>query len=375
MNMHTPLADGRRDSIRAIVRARPAGLVLLLVLLVIGLLPWCDVSAAAAAGGGAAEAAGGSKQLFQWRPFLAPFHSVVLHFPIGFVTMAAILELYRVWRPSEDLKGVSVLVLWLSLVTGIIAALFGTMRAGTGGYEAKMLEQHRIYGLAVPVLTLASMVAQAFAFRAMARRGTVYAYRGVLSLTMVLLLVAGHLGGNLTHGSNYLTEYAPAFVRDLLAEDLEVDLPPETGGTNLSPGLRLYVEKVRPVLEAKCVRCHGPEKNKGEYRVDQPESALKGGESGHAAIKPGAPLESHLVRLILLPRDDDNAMPPAGKEPLTAEETMAVIHWIQLGAPFPGHPSGATGGGGAVTTNVPGATSASAETNRSAAGSAPSGAR
>lgn len=353
-----------------------SGLVLLGLLLVVCLVPWSDASAAAAAAGGAAEAAGGTKHLFQWRPFLAPFHSVVLHFPIGFVTMAAILELYRTWRPSEELKGVSVLVLWLSLVTGIVAALFGTMRAGTGGYEAKMLEQHRIYGLAVPVLTLASMVAQSIAFRASARRGMVYAYRGVLSLTMVLLLVAGHLGGNLTHGSNYLTEYAPAFVRDLLAEDIEVDLPSETGGgTNLSPGLQLYVEKVRPVLDAKCVRCHGPEKNKGEYRVDQPESALKGGESGHAAIKPGAPLESHLVRLILLPRDDDNAMPPAGKEPLTAEETMAVIHWIQLGAPFPGHPSSAVGDSEAVATNAPGATAPSTGTNGSTAESAPAGAR
>ena len=81
-------------------------------------------------------APGVAHKLFQWRSFLAPFHSVVLHFPIGFLTMAGILEGYRAFRPSHELRRVTVLVLWLGLATGIISATFGLMRAGSGGYDA-----------------------------------------------------------------------------------------------------------------------------------------------------------------------------------------------------------------------------------------------
>jgi hypothetical protein len=87
-------------------------------------------------------------------------------------------------------------------------------------------------------------------------------------------------------------------------------------------------------LETKCLQCHGEAKHKGGYRLDVSEMALKGGESGRAAIKPGDPLESNLVRLILLPRDSDDVMPPEGKEPLTSDEIMILIRWIQAGAPF-----------------------------------------
>ena len=282
----------------------------------------------------ASGAEGGAHRFFQWQPFLAPFHSVVLHFPIGFLTVAGILETYRAFRPSLELRRVTVLVLWLGLLTGIISVLFGLMRAGSGGYDLKAVELHRLYGVAVPLGTAVALGLQWLAYRNETARGWTRAYRSILTGTLVLVVVAGHYGGNLTHGSKYLVENAPEFVREFLDEDPA----PATSSTNsatLDEHQRFYVEKVRPVLEAKCYRCHGPEKQKGGYRLDQPELALKGGESGHVAIKPGDPMESHLVRLILLPPQHDDVMPPVGKEPLTSEETMTLLDWIRNGAEFP----------------------------------------
>ena len=46
-------------------------------------------------------------------------------------------------------------------------------------------------------------------------------------------------------------------------------------------------------------------------------------------------MKSNLLRLILLPEDHDDVMPPKGKAPLTPEEMLAVSRWIQAGAPFP----------------------------------------
>jgi uncharacterized membrane protein len=271
-------------------------------------------------------------KLFQWRPFLAPFHAVVLHFPIGFLTMAGMLEIYRAFRPSGELRRVIALVLWMGLLTGIISASFGLMRAGGGGYDVEALELHRLYGVAVPFVTMAAIVLQWLAYRNEAARGWTRAYRSVLTGTLALVVVAGHYGGNLTHGSKYLVENAPKFVRELLEDD-----PAPSSAVNfaaLDAHQRSYVEKVQPLLAAKCYKCHGPEKQKGGYRLDQPELALKGGDSDKAAIKPGDPLGSHLVRLILLPPQHDDVMPPEGKEPLTLEEIMTLLDWIRNGAVF-----------------------------------------
>ena len=181
---------------------------------IIGLLLISAVGVAAAD-----SAPGAAHRLFQWRPFLAPFHAVVLHFPIGFLTMAGLLEMYRAFRPSGELRRVTVFVLWLGLLTGIISACFGWLRASGGEYEVKALELHRLCGMAVPFATALALVLQWFAYRNESLRGWNRAYRSVLTGTLTLVVVAGHYGGNLTHGSKYLVENAPEFVRELLEDE------------------------------------------------------------------------------------------------------------------------------------------------------------
>lgn len=293
---------------------------------------FASVAFAAAPVSPPAEAA---KQLFQWRPFLAPFHAVVLHFPIGFVTVAFLLEAYRVFRPSEEIRRVTVMMLWLGLLTGVVSASFGLMRAGSGEYEGRMLELHKIYGLGVPVATVATILLQWIAHRHESRRLWTNCYRGVLAATIGLVVVAGHYGGNLTHGSKYLVENAPDFLREFLESDEALLADTATAAGAVDEKARFYTEKVQPILSAKCHSCHGPEKQKGGYRLDKAEFALKGGESKSAGIKPGDPIESHVVKLILLPATHDDVMPPEGKQPLTSEEIMTIIDWIRNGAVFP----------------------------------------
>ncbi len=276
---------------------------------------------------------GNLHKIFQWRPFLAPFHAVVLHFPIGFLTVVFILELYGFTYPSHEIRRVTRLFLWLSLVAGIISAAFGILRSETGGYESHALRLHRLFGLGVPVFTLATLVFQRPACRTGAVRVWIRGYHLLLAGTLTLVVVAGHLGGNLTHGSKYLIENAPAFVRELVDHEPAENVP--AIATDLDEAKRLYVEKIQPIFAAKCYACHGPEKQKSGYRLDQAGFAFKGGKSGNIAIKPHDPIESHLVRLILLPPHHDDVMPPEGKLPLAPEEIMAIIDWIRNGAAFP----------------------------------------
>lgn len=273
-----------------------------------------------------------SSSLFSWRPFLGPFHSLVLHYPIGFLTMALILEAYGCLRESSNSPAIKRLTLHLSLWTGLVSAALGWMRAGTGGYDPATVDAHRIYGMAVPFATIASILALRWSSRKEGLPFPRMVYRVCLLITLGLLVVAGHLGGNLTHGSSYLVQNAPPFLKTMLGEK---QVAQDAGPTGLNPAQALYRDVLKPAFEQKCQSCHGPEKQKGKYRIDQPSMLVKGGDSDKAAVVPGDPMQSHLLRLVLLPPDHDDAMPPDGKTPLTAEEVLALARWIQAGAPFP----------------------------------------
>lgn len=273
--------------------------------------------------------------IFQWKPFLGPFHSIVLHYPIGFLSLAVILEIYRQFRPTADFKEVIRIIVWLSLISGLLAALLGIIRAAGGGYEQRAVDLHRVLGMAVPVVTIVTLYLQRHAFRDGARRGILLVYRAALIGNFILLGIAGHYGGNLTHGSRYLVENAPEFLRSWLEDSEPTPESRRADNGQPTPGEQMYFDTIRPIFRSKCISCHGAEKQKGDYRLDQAEVALTAGSSGRVAIKPGDPFASELVRLVLLPRNHDDVMPPDGKEPLTDQELIAVIRWIQIGAPFP----------------------------------------
>lgn len=295
----------------------------------------------------ALAAAAAPETLFEWRPFLGPFHSIVVHFPIGFVTMAFLVDLYALWRRKIEVQAVITLMLGLSIAATVVTIVLGLLRATGGEYDPQTLSAHRNFGIGVGVLTVGTFLVQWLGYRnagSGSRRPVLRgAYRVLLVGNIFLMGIAGHEGGNLTHGSNYLTKNAPAFVRTLVAGDSASDLTAVAAGSEQET---FFLEKVKPVFDAKCLSCHGPEKQKSKYRVDQPDSVLKGGDSEKPAVVPGDPAASNLVRLILLPPDHDDLMPPAGKSALSAEEIMQIIRWIQQGAHLPG-------GAAAGSTNGP----------------------
>ncbi len=305
----------------------------LLLIAGVGLWALLDPIAMLAAAADAKSAVPALKQ-FDWRKFLAPFHSVVLHYPIGFVTLAFVLEIYSLRNDSPQLRKIVTLVTLLTAVSAFLAAGLGWLRAAGGGYDPRTLELHRWYGVGVVAITFVALWVQREATRKQSVGALLYVYRLLLVVNLAVLVIAGHEGGNLTHGSNYLTKDAPDFMKNLIEDDAPTDAVAATAGAANEKD-KMFLEQIQPVFKAKCYSCHGPEKQKGGYRLDQKEAALKAGESNKLAIKPGDPLDSNLVKLILLPVDHDDVMPPSGKEMLTADETMKIIRWIQAGAHFP----------------------------------------
>lgn len=94
-----------------------------------------------------------------------------------------------------------------------------------------------------------------------------------------------------------------------------------------------FTRDVQPIFSKSCISCHGPEKQKGGYRLDSPAAALRGGEAYSPAIKPGDSAGSPLIHLVagLVP---DSLMPAKG-DPLTPEQIGVLRAWIDQGAKFP----------------------------------------
>ena len=93
-----------------------------------------------------------------------------------------------------------------------------------------------------------------------------------------------------------------------------------------------YQKDIRPIFEAKCFKCHGPKKQKGDLRLDSPQAILAGSEDGKVIV-PGKPDQSKLIKLISLPADRDDIMPAKG-DPLTPEQIELFRKWIAADAPF-----------------------------------------
>ncbi|HEV7405030.1 MAG TPA: PSD1 and planctomycete cytochrome C domain-containing protein, partial [Chthoniobacteraceae bacterium] len=97
-----------------------------------------------------------------------------------------------------------------------------------------------------------------------------------------------------------------------------------------------FTQRVWPLLDRACVKCHGPEKQQGELRLDSREAALKGGQTG-AALVPGRPEESLMLTLLRHPRGDLERMPP--KDRLAEAEIAEIERWVKDGAPWSARPA------------------------------------
>ena len=93
-----------------------------------------------------------------------------------------------------------------------------------------------------------------------------------------------------------------------------------------------FVREIAPILRDKCLTCHGPEKAKGEYRLDTFELLQNPGSSQTAPITAGAPAQSHLFELVTAGDDDDRM--PQKDEALPKQQIALIERWIKEGARY-----------------------------------------
>jgi hypothetical protein len=126
-----------------------------------------------------------------------------------------------------------------------------------------------------------------------------------------------------------------AFALALVAVAAADDTKP--GAPKLPPATDAKIDfdaDIKPILAAKCVKCHGPVKQKGGLRLDTAAHAKEGGNTGPVIVA-GKSAESHLIHA-LVGRDPYQQMPPGENKRLSDAEIGKFRAWIDQGAKWGG---------------------------------------
>ena len=249
----------------------------------------------------------------QWLYVAGRMHPLLLHFPI------TVLIFYGLWviiapRPEPDSKvkywADNVLLLGAFMAT--LTATMGFLLSKEPGYDAEALYWHKWTGVATAFVSFGW-----YAFRNHLPKHLLPT-KILSGLTMIVLLVAGHLGANITHGEDFLLaplrsiEQAPLVAMD---------------------DALVYAHVVQPILEEKCMSCHNPQKAKNELIMTTTELFAKGGKNGTPWDTTKADL-GMIMKMAHLPLDDKLHMPPRGKVQLTDDEMQVLESWIRRGSSF-----------------------------------------
>lgn len=241
--------------------------------------------------------------------FIGKFHPLFVHLPIGFFILLAALE-FLALRPNwRELATANRVILLLTIPASIASVVCGWFLA-RDHTETQTLALHRWLGTAVAVAAIILWIIR--------QRGWMTAYRRSLFATLVLLTVASHFGGSLTHGEDFLAWPKSKKHAAAVSQNEPLNQP-------------AYTTVIQPIFDKYCVSCHGPNKIKGGLRMDSFAELAKGGDNG-SSLEPASAQESLLGKRIHLPIEDDDHMPPAEKPQLTPAQIAILSWWLDSGA-------------------------------------------
>ena len=244
--------------------------------------------------------------------FFGHFHPLLVHLPIGILFIALILHWMSLKEKYASLRPALPVILLAGSVAAFASCITGYLLSISDDYDQSMVNWHMWMGIAVTLVSLMLYAKEKY---------PLFAINKILLSAglFVLLMITGHLGGSLTHGSDYLTKP----FRQMLAPDSasSIVIKPIVN----VPEAVVYTDIISPILENKCYGCHNTNKQKGGLRMDEINLLMKGGKNGKI-IEPGNADASEMIKRLLLPTDNDHHMPPREKPQLT-ESQVALLHW------------------------------------------------
>jgi uncharacterized membrane protein/Leucine-rich repeat (LRR) protein len=245
-------------------------------------------------------------------------HPALVHLPIGILLIALLMQWLSRKQKYSAMKAAVPLVLLCGVITALFSCITGYMLSTTDDYDKILVSWHMWMGIGTALVS--------FMLYAKEKNPQFAINKTLLSIgLLVLVFVTGHLGGSLTHGSDYYTKpLADIFSHDTFSAGTIKPIP------NVQEALA-YTHVVKPILQTKCYGCHGPNKQKGGLRMDDSTKLMKGGKDG-IVIEPGKADASEMIKRLTMPLDDDDHMPPKEKSQPSSEQIALIHWWIDNGA-------------------------------------------
>lgn len=251
--------------------------------------------------------------LLEISQFLGRLHPLIVHLPIGILFVILLFELLAYKSRFSYLRDAIPLLSWLLFASTLFAGIFGYILSLDGDYPGPLVSQHQWAGIILCILALGMALLQSKRFQ-QKRRLPVVVQTSLWVVTAMLTTYAGHQGGSLTHGEDYLSLQVLTEQKRPKPDSLEAAL--------------VYEDVIQPLLIRRCGQCHNEGKKKGQLSVTNLAKLLKGGKTGPALV-PGDPEKSELIHRIKLDPSDEKFMPTDGKTPLTSEETTLLTWWVK----------------------------------------------
>ena len=249
--------------------------------------------------------------------FFGRLHPIVLHLPIGILAIAFLMEWMGRKEKYATLLPAVGFAIKVGMVSAILAAISGYLLSWEGGYNETLLWRHKWLGIGTATVSIIvyflhqgkdSPTGKKFFFP-------------TFGILMLLIGATGHLGGSLTHGSDFLTE---PFSGEKKSDEVVI--------SNMDSAM-VFQDLVQPIFKQKCVSCHNESKIKGELLLTTIEGFKAGGETG-AFFVANNPAKSLFLQRAHLPLEEKEHMPPKGKKQLTKDEITLLEWWIEQGGHF-----------------------------------------
>lgn len=138
--------------------------------------------------------------------WIGGLHPGLVHFPVALVIAAGLAEAVAMRKRSESYAFAARFMLYVAVSCGVLAAAAGFAAAAGQSFEGRQalnLDYHRVLGIALPVLLFLT-IGLAESARRTGEKWQLTAYRILLLLCVVIVVVTAYLGGTLVFGVGHL---------------------------------------------------------------------------------------------------------------------------------------------------------------------------
>lgn len=108
---------------------------------------------------------------------------------------------------------------------------------------------------------------------------------------------------------------------------LTLTLAADTARSQTKSRALTFEKDVLPILQARCLKCHGGQAQMANLDLRTTALILKGGVKGTSLVRGDA------AKSLLYRRVEDRSMPPGNEKKLTETELKTIRNWINAGAP------------------------------------------